>query len=106
MIGKRIEIRRQQLGLSQTDLAHLIGISPSRISDFERGAKKDCNLSTAKRLAQALGVSIDYLAGTWDDAGAPASEAPAPAAPQGASALPARRRGRPRRPQLVAAVAP
>ncbi len=81
MIGERITKRREQLGLSQTDLAHMLGIAASRISDFERGAKTDCNLSTAMRLAQVLGVSIDYLAGTWEGATEPA---------------PARRRGRPR----------
>lgn len=78
MIGRRIGARRQQLELSQTDLARMIGISPSRISDFERGAKTDCNLSTAKRIARALGVSIDYLAGTWDNEEEPASPTTVP----------------------------
>jgi transcriptional regulator with XRE-family HTH domain len=94
MIGEKITARRQQLGWSQTDLAQKIGISPSRISEFESGLKTDCNLSTAKRLARALGCSIDYLAGTWDeDAEAP----PAQTAPTGAPAPGARRRGRPRK---------
>jgi transcriptional regulator with XRE-family HTH domain len=92
MLGARITKRREQLGLSQMDLARLLDVAPARISDFERGVKTDCNLSTAKRLAQVLGVSIDYLAGTWED------EEPAgtPAAPAGA-AVPTRRRGRPRK---------
>jgi len=91
MIGKRITEKREQLGLTQTDLARLLNVSPSRISDLERGAKTDCNVSTAKRLARALGVSIDYLAGTWEDEAPPAA-----AAPRGPAA-PARRRGRPRK---------
>jgi len=92
MIGEKIAVRRQQLGWSQTDLAQKIGIAPSRISEFESGLKTDCNLSTAKRLARALGCSIDYLAGTWDE-----EEAPQPAAaPRPAAAVSARRRGRPR----------
>ena len=94
MFGERLAARREQVGLSQTDLARIIGISPSRISDFERGAKTDCNLSTAKRLARALGCSIDYLAGTWDEE---AEAPPAAAAPADAPAAAARRRGRPRR---------
>ncbi len=61
MIGERVTKRREQMGWSQTDLARMLGIAPSRISEFERGIKTDCNLSTAKRLARALGVSIDYL---------------------------------------------
>ena len=94
MIGERITKRREQLGLSQTDLAHMLGIAASRISDFERGAKTDCNLSTAMRLAQVLGVSIDYLAGTWEGAAEPAPPTAAPADAE-MPAL-ARRRGRPR----------
>jgi transcriptional regulator with XRE-family HTH domain len=98
MIGEKIAVRRQQLGWSQTDLAQKIGIAPSRISEFESGLKTDCNLSTAKRLARALGCSIDYLAGTWDeDAEAP----PAQTAPTGAPAPSGRRRGRPRKAALV-----
>ncbi len=87
MIGERITKRREQMGWSQTDLARMLGIAPSRISEFERGIKTDCNLSTAKRLARALGVSIDYLAGTWDD-----EEATAPGTAAVTSTV--RRRGR------------
>ena len=85
MIGEKIAVRRQQLGWSQTDLAQKIGIAPSRISEFESGLKTDCNLSTAKRLARALGCSIDYLAGTWDEE---AEAPPAAAAPADAPAAP------------------
>jgi transcriptional regulator with XRE-family HTH domain len=95
MLGSRITKRREQLGLSQMDLARLLDVAPARISDFERGVKTDCNLSTAKRLAQVLGVSIDYLAGTWDE-----EPAGTPAAPTGVAAS-TRRRGRPRKAALV-----
>jgi len=78
MLGEKIATRRKQLGWSQTDLARTIGIAPSRISEFESGLKTDCNLSTAKRLARALGCSIDYLAGTWDEEEEHASAAGAP----------------------------
>jgi transcriptional regulator with XRE-family HTH domain len=94
MIGARIAKRREELGLSQMELARLLDVAPARISDLERGVKTDCNLSTAKRLARVLGVSIDYLAGTWDEA-----EEPAPAA----GVPPRRRRGRPRARPLPAA---
>jgi len=93
MIGENIAIRRKQLGWTQTELARKIGIASSRISEFENGIKTDCNLSTAKRLARALGCSIDYLADTWDEE---AEAAPAEAPPTAASGTPARRRGRPR----------
>jgi len=73
-----------------------MNVSPSRISDLERGAKTDCNVSTAKRLARALGCSIDYLVDTWDEGQEPA--AAAPPAPGRAGA----RRGRPRKAAPVA----
>jgi len=89
MIGERIAVRRKQIGWTQTDLARAIGVAPSRISEFENGTKTDCNLSTAKRIARALGCSIDYLADTWEE-GASAGETPTlPLLPT--------RRGRPRR---------
>ena len=94
MIGEKMAARRQQLGWSQTDLAQKIGISPSRISEFESGLKTDCNLSTAKRLARALGCSIDYLAGTWDEE---AEAAPLQAPPTAAAGTTARPPGRPRK---------
>ncbi len=99
MLGERIAERRQQIGWTQTDLARALGVAPSRISEFENGAKTDCNLSTARRLARALGCGIDYLAATWDQAEDPE---PVPAPPPGP-----RRRGRPRkRPLATAAEAP
>ena len=94
MIGEKIATRRKQLGWTQTDLARKIGIASSRISEFENGIKTDCNLSTAKRLARALGCSIDYLADTWDEGEEPVDDEPAAVAPASAAA---RRRGRPRK---------
>jgi transcriptional regulator with XRE-family HTH domain len=92
LLGQRIKQRREQLGLSQIDLARLADIPQPRLSEYERGAKTDMTLGTAKRLARALGCSIDYLAGTWDEEEAP----PPAAAPRPAAAASARRRGRPR----------
>ena len=85
MIGEKIAARRKQLGWTQTELARKIGIASSRISEFENGIKTDCNLSTAKRLARALGCSIDYLADTWDEEEqqAPAEAAASPAGARG-----------------------
>ena len=89
-LGQQIKQRREHLGLSQSDLARLAEIPQPRLSEYERGAKTDMTLWTAKRLARVLGVSIDYLASTWDE---DAGEAPAvTGAPP-----PRRQRGRPRR---------
>jgi transcriptional regulator with XRE-family HTH domain len=100
MIGEKIATRRKQLGWTQTDLARKIGIASSRISEFENGIKTDCNLSTAKRLARALGCSIDYLAETWDEEEEPVDDEPAAAAPAPVGAA-ARRRGRPRKAAML-----
>jgi transcriptional regulator with XRE-family HTH domain len=96
LLGQRIKQRREQLGLSQIDLARLADIPQPRLSEYERGAKTDMTLGTAKRLARALGCSIDYLAGTWDDEAAPPPAVAVPVAVAGAPAAPTRRRGRPR----------
>ena len=66
-LGQQIKQRREHLGLSQSELARMAGIPQPRLSEYERGAKTDITLWTAKRLARVLGVSIDYLAGTWDE---------------------------------------
>ena len=92
--GTKIRQRREQLGLSQQDLARLLGMTQSRISEIESGARPHVNLTNLRNLARALGVSADYLIGTWED-----GEAPAPTTAGGAAvevAAPARRRGRPR----------
>jgi transcriptional regulator with XRE-family HTH domain len=91
-LGQQIKQRREHLGLSQSEVARLAGIPQPRLSEYERGAKTDMTLWTAKRLARVLGVSIDYLASTWDEEQEPA---PPAAAPDSAVA-PSRRRGRPR----------
>jgi transcriptional regulator with XRE-family HTH domain len=94
-IGAKIRQRREQLGLSQQELARRLGMTQARISEIESGARPHVNLINLRNLARTLGVSADYLIGTWDDAAEPAPATAAPAA--GAAAAPARRRGRPRK---------
>ena len=65
-MGDRIRARRQELGLSQQSLAAQVGVSRPTISELESGARTTMNTDTAKKLARALGVSIDYLVGTWE----------------------------------------
>ena len=82
-LAQRIRQRREQLALSQSELARRTGVPQSRISEFENGSKTGMTLDTAKRLARVLGVSIDYLAGTWDEDEAEAHAAIPPAAARG-----------------------
>ncbi len=92
--GRRMRQRREQLGMSQQELARLTEIPQSRLSEFEGGGRTEMTVSTALKIARALGVGLDYLAGTFDAA---AEAPPAETAPAGAPGAPARRRGRPRR---------
>lgn len=54
-IGTNIERIRIEAGLSQGELAQAIGVSPSYISDIERGDRSDIKTSTVRRIANALG---------------------------------------------------
>lgn len=54
-IGSNIERIRIEAGLSQGELAEAIGVSPSYISDIERGDRSDIKTSTVRRIANALG---------------------------------------------------
>jgi transcriptional regulator with XRE-family HTH domain len=86
--GERLKRYRAQRGLTQLALAERADVPQSLISDLEAGRREGVTLEMAWRLARELSVSLDYLAGTWDEAegAAPAAGAPAPTA-----------RGRPRR---------
>ena len=60
-IGTRIRTLRQQIGLSQDDLAHLAGYtSRSSINKIEKGLV-DLPQSKISLIASALGVSPTYL---------------------------------------------
>ena len=102
-LGTKIRHRREQLGLAQHELAKVVGMTQARISELECGERTQMSLKNLRNLARALGVSADYLIGTWED-----GEAPAPTTAGGAAvevAAPARRRGRPRGSQRPAAPA-
>lgn len=51
---------RQQLGLSQTDLAKLTGLSQQYISALERGLRPSLT-EHVSRIATALGVTEDVI---------------------------------------------
>lgn len=56
----RVRQRRVELGLSQEKLAELSGLDRTYISGIERGVRNP-TLSTAERVAQALGVPLAWL---------------------------------------------
>lgn len=66
-IGQRIKVQREKKGWSQHALARQSGIPQATISRLESGGMKDIQTTLARRLARALGIGIDYLAGTFED---------------------------------------
>ena len=61
-IAKIISDLRKEKGWSQTDLANESGVSREIIGKYERGEATP-SVDFAKRIADALGVSLDFLVG-------------------------------------------
>ena len=59
-LGKNLKRSRTQKGMTQGDIVRALGVSRSFISNIENG-KTNPTLSTIKRIADALGVSVDKL---------------------------------------------
>src|SRR5215471_12483087 len=79
MLGQRIKHARARKGWSQRELARQAGVRHAIISELETGKKTDTIGIILKRLARALGVSVDFLLGTFEEDdqgdGAPTGEA-------------------------------
>lgn len=59
-IGKRIKIKRKEMHLTQEKLSELIDVSPTYISEIERGTSIS-SLATIAKLANVLELNLDYL---------------------------------------------
>jgi len=59
-IGSRIKAAREEMKLTQEELAAMVDLSPTHISVIERGVKPP-RLETFIRIANVLGVSADSL---------------------------------------------
>lgn len=59
-IGERIKTVRRSLHLTQDQLAEKSGLSSNYIGQLERGERSP-SLKTLTRIAQSLGVDVDYL---------------------------------------------
>lgn len=60
--NRRFRDRRKQLGLSQEDVADLVGTNQAQISAYETG-KNDPTGEVLIALSQALETTVDYLLG-------------------------------------------
>ena len=59
-IGKRIQLRRKQLGYTQDQLASMMDVSIQMISNLERG-NKAIRIDNLINLSQILNISTDYI---------------------------------------------
>jgi transcriptional regulator with XRE-family HTH domain len=70
--GQRLRMIREKRGLSPTQLAEVSGVPYETIYRVERGTHTEPRVSVAVKLARALGVSLDVLAGVYDEESQPA----------------------------------
>lgn len=75
-IGERIKWLRGERGMSQAELARLIGIKPQSLGGIELGKSKSPSAQTLLRLAAALDANPEWIIhgrGTHDMASIPAA---------------------------------
>lgn len=65
MIGQRIRAYRESKGLTQEDLADMVGTSQKTISSWENGQVPNGDMII--RLARALNTSADFILDLTDD---------------------------------------
>ena len=61
-MGKRIKLKRESLGLQMNELSSKIGVTPSLISQIEKG-KAFPSIVTLKKVAEALETTVGELIG-------------------------------------------
>lgn len=66
IFGNKIKLLRTKNSMSQTDLANLLGVSKTQISDLENG-KTSTTLDRLIIIANHFNISADYLLGLSDD---------------------------------------
>lgn len=59
-IGKKLQIAREEAGLSQEQLASLLGCAQSTLSNYEKG-KRRIYLTQLEQIAELLSKSIEYF---------------------------------------------
>jgi transcriptional regulator with XRE-family HTH domain len=62
-LGSALRAARTARGLTLRDLEKLTGMSQSQLSQIETGYRADPSFSTVSKIARAVGVSLDGLAG-------------------------------------------
>lgn len=67
LFQQRLNEEMNARGWKQVDLCRAAGISSSQATHLMSGRTKDPTLTTAIKIAKALDVSLDYLAGRTDN---------------------------------------
>ena len=67
-MGRRIRDLRIAAGLTQEQLAELVGLQKSAIAKYENGKAENMKRRVIQKMAEVLGVSPSYLMGFEDDA--------------------------------------
>lgn len=65
LFGERLALVRKKKKISQDELAKAIGVHAPVIGRYERDEVKP-SIEVAAKIAQSLGVSLDYLTGNSD----------------------------------------
>ena len=83
LLGDRLRRRRKDQQLSQQELAALMQIPQSWISELENGKRPHVEADTVYRFCRALGCTSDYLVGLTDNPNPARRPRPRKAAPVG-----------------------
>ncbi len=63
-LGTRVRRARKLLGISQRELSRRAGLGSERhVALIESGGRTEIEMTTARKLAATLGVSLDWLLG-------------------------------------------
>ena len=89
-IGERLKHLRKSRGLTLRQLAGLAHVPQSTLSSVETGARTGgkLTLDTGKRLARGLGISLDVIAGVYEDEDGDATPQPPATRPRPRKAAP------------------
>lgn len=61
-LAEVIKLRMYEMGINQTKLSNLLGVSPSRVSEYLSG-KSEPTLSVARNISKTLNISASIVLG-------------------------------------------
>jgi len=62
-LDEKVRVKREELGMTQSELAKKSGLTQATISRIESGEVRQLKSEAIKALAKALGVTTDFLIG-------------------------------------------